>query len=87
MLQDDLIRQVTTYPMPIDDRDEWLAAAGTRLSVGARTRWPRGMRPIGRVVEAVVLSPREAESELANREALIERELTPGSRPVVTTTR
>ena len=45
---------------------------GTSLALEARTAWPRGLGLFGRVVEAFVLSPREAERELANLKALIE---------------
>lgn len=47
---------------------------GTRLSLEAVTRWPRGLALFGRLVEAAVLSPREATKELANFKALVERE-------------
>ena len=47
---------------------------GTLLALEATTRWPRGLGLIGRGVEAVILNPREAESELANLKALVERE-------------
>jgi uncharacterized protein YndB with AHSA1/START domain len=45
---------------------------GTQLALEARTRWPRGLRWFGRGVEAIVLSPREAERELANLKAIVE---------------
>jgi uncharacterized protein YndB with AHSA1/START domain len=45
---------------------------GTRLALEARTRWPRGLGWFGRGVEAIVLSPSEAERELANLKAIIE---------------
>lgn len=45
---------------------------GTILALEARTAWPRGLGWPGRVVEAFVLSPREAERELANLKAIIE---------------
>lgn len=45
---------------------------GTRLALEARTRWPRGLGWLGRGVEAFVLSPREAERELANLKAIVE---------------
>jgi uncharacterized protein YndB with AHSA1/START domain len=45
---------------------------GTYLALEARTEWPRGLRWFGRVVEAFVLSPREAERELANLKAIVE---------------
>ena len=45
---------------------------GTSLALEARTEWPRGLGWIGRVVEAFVLSPREAERELANLKVIIE---------------
>jgi hypothetical protein len=34
----------------------------------------RGLGPLGKVVELVVLSPREARKELANLKTLVERE-------------
>jgi hypothetical protein len=45
---------------------------GTRLALEAQTEWPRGLRWFGRVVEAFVLSPREAERKLANLKAIVE---------------
>ena len=45
---------------------------GTRLALEARTEWPRGLNLMGRIVEAFVLSPREAERELANLKAIVE---------------
>jgi uncharacterized protein YndB with AHSA1/START domain len=45
---------------------------GTHLALEARTEWPRGLSWFGRVVEAFVLSPREAERELANLKAIVE---------------
>lgn len=47
-------------------------SGGTSLALEARTEWPRGIGWFGRVVEAFVLSPREAERELANLKAIIE---------------
>ena len=48
-------------------------AGGTDLELGARTYWPPGRRLVGRLVERVILSRREAEKELANLKAIIER--------------
>lgn len=48
---------------------------GTQLSLEARTRWPRGLRLVGRAVEFALLNPREANHELANLKALVEREV------------
>ena len=45
---------------------------GTRLALEARTAWPRGLGGFGRVVEAFVLNPSEAERELANLKAIVE---------------
>jgi uncharacterized protein YndB with AHSA1/START domain len=45
---------------------------GTRLALEARTEWPRGLGWLGRGVEAFVLSPHEAERELANLKAIVE---------------
>lgn len=45
---------------------------GTRLALEARTAWPRGLGWLGRGVEAFVLSPHEAERELANLKAIVE---------------
>ena len=45
---------------------------GTRLALEARTAWPRGLRWFGRLVEAFVLNPSEAERELANLKAIVE---------------
>jgi uncharacterized protein YndB with AHSA1/START domain len=45
---------------------------GTSLALEARTEWPRGIGWFGRVVEAFVLSPREAERELVNLKAIVE---------------
>jgi hypothetical protein len=47
---------------------------GTRLALEARTSWPRGLRLVGRAIESVLLSEREAMKELANLKALIEGE-------------
>lgn len=58
------------------DVSSWLEAVddGTRLSVRADTRWPRGLGLLGRLVELAILSPREAERELKNLKTLVERE-------------
>ena len=47
---------------------------GTRLRLEARTHWPKVLRLLGRLVEAAFLNPREAEKELANLKALVERD-------------
>jgi hypothetical protein len=47
---------------------------GTRVSIEATTRWPRGLGLFGRAVEAALLSEREALRELAQFKALVERE-------------
>jgi len=49
-------------------------ADGTRLSLRAVTRWPRGLGLLGRLVELAILNPREAERELGNLKALVESE-------------
>jgi hypothetical protein len=56
------------------DLEAWLTPerGGTQLALEARTRWPRGLRWFGRGIEAIVLSPREAERELANLKAIVE---------------
>ena len=46
--------------------------SGTRLELQAVTHWPRGMRLLGRLVEAVVLSGHEANLELKNLKLLVE---------------
>ncbi len=48
---------------------------GTRLSLQAHTFWPRGLGRLGRAVEAAVLSPGEANRELAAFKALVEAEI------------
>jgi len=53
---------------------------GTRLSLEARTAWPRGLRLLGRALEFVLLSPREANRELANLKAVVERGVNMGGR-------
>lgn len=47
-------------------------SGGTRLALEARTQWPRGLGWLGRGVEAFVLSPHEAERELANLKTIVE---------------
>ena len=47
---------------------------GTRLDLRMETRWPRGRRLLGKLVELVVLNPREARKELGYLKALVERE-------------
>ena len=53
-------------------------AEGTRLELLAETHWPRGLRLLGRLVELIILSDREARKELANFKALVEREVGAG---------
>jgi uncharacterized protein YndB with AHSA1/START domain len=48
-------------------------AGGTHLELAAETHWPPGRRLVGRFVERVILSPREADKELRNLKAIIER--------------
>ena len=48
-------------------------AGGTDLELTAVTHWPRGRRLIGKLVERIVLSPREARKELTNLKVIIER--------------
>ena len=50
------------------DRD-----GGTDLELTAVTHWPRGRRLVGRMVDRAILSPREAEKELANLRSVVER--------------
>ena len=47
---------------------------GTRLDLRVQTQWPPGLRLLGRLVERVILDPREASKELRNLKALVERE-------------
>jgi uncharacterized protein YndB with AHSA1/START domain len=49
-------------------------ANGTRLDLRVETHWPRGLGLLGRLVELIVLSDREATKELAGLKALVERE-------------
>lgn len=49
-------------------------AGGTHLELTAKTRWPPRRRMVGKVVDRVILSPREAEKELTNLKSIIERE-------------
>ncbi len=51
-------------------------AGGTLLELRAETYWPRGFGVVGKLVEAVILSPREGRKELARLKTLIE-----GNRP------
>lgn len=53
---------------------------GTRLSLEARTHWPRGSGLFGRVVEFVLLNEREATLELSNLKAVVEREVAAAER-------
>lgn len=45
---------------------------GTRVELEAQTHWPIGMRHIGRLVEAVVLSGHEAHREMERLKLLVE---------------
>ncbi len=47
-------------------------ADGTLLELRAQTHWPRGLGLLGKLVEAVILSPREAQKELGRLKQLIE---------------
>jgi uncharacterized protein YndB with AHSA1/START domain len=49
-------------------------SGGTDLRLSAATHWPRGFRPVAKIVEMVILSPGEARKELAGLKALVERE-------------
>ena len=49
-------------------------AGGTHLELTAKTRWPPGRRMVGRVVDRIILNPREADKELTNLKSIIERE-------------
>jgi uncharacterized protein YndB with AHSA1/START domain len=50
-------------------------AGGTLLELHAETYWPRGLGLLGKLVEAVILGPREGRKELARLKALIESSL------------
>jgi deazaflavin-dependent oxidoreductase (nitroreductase family) len=55
---------------------------GTRLDIAVRTEWPRALRLLGRIVEPVILSGREAAKELTRLKALVEGGgQAPGFRP------
>jgi uncharacterized protein YndB with AHSA1/START domain len=58
------------------DADSRLEAEGdgTRLDLRVETQWPRGRRLLGKVVELIVLNPREAVKELGYLKSLVERE-------------
>ena len=58
--------ELVAYLIP--DRD------GTRVELEAQTHWPMGMRHVGRLVEAVVLSGHEARRELNQLKLLVERD-------------
>ena len=49
-------------------------AGGTDLQLRVTTQWRRGFAPIARIVERAILSPAEAQKELDNFTALVERE-------------
>ncbi|HEX5590596.1 MAG TPA: SRPBCC family protein [Candidatus Limnocylindrales bacterium] len=71
-----LVTMTTAYfGLRFDVTSELRAAGpGTRLTIRAETRWPRGAGVLGRLVEAVLLSGGEARKELAALKALVERE-------------
>jgi hypothetical protein len=48
-------------------------AGGTYLELTAETHWPRGRRWVGRLVDRVILSAREADKEFRNLRTIIER--------------
>jgi uncharacterized protein YndB with AHSA1/START domain len=47
---------------------------GTQLELTAETQWPRGRRLLGKLVDRVVLSKREADKEFRNLRELVERD-------------
>jgi uncharacterized protein YndB with AHSA1/START domain len=47
-------------------------SGGTLLALRTDTHWPRGLGLLGKLVEAVILSPREGQKELAQLKRLIE---------------
>ena len=49
-------------------------SGGTDLQLRVATHWRRGFGPVGKIVELVILSPREARKELALLKTLVERE-------------
>ena len=49
-------------------------AGGTDLQLRVTTQWRRGFAPVARIVERAILSPAEAQKELDNLKALVERE-------------
>ena len=49
---------------------------GTQLDLRIETQWPRGLGLFGRLVELVILNPREVRKELRNLKILIEGEAT-----------
>lgn len=48
-------------------------AGGPDLRLTTETRWPPGRRLLGRLVDRVILNPREADKELRNLKTIIER--------------
>ncbi|KGN30399.1 hypothetical protein N802_07075 [Knoellia sinensis KCTC 19936] len=54
---------------------------GTDLVVRATTHWRPRLAPVGALVEAAILSPREARKELANLKILVEGEESGPSSP------
>ena len=51
------------------------SSGGTDLHLRVQTHWRRGLGPVAKIAERVVLSPREAHKELANLKRLVEREV------------
>jgi hypothetical protein len=49
-------------------------AGGTDVMLRVMTRWRRGLTLVGKLVERAILSPAEAQKELDNFTALVERE-------------
>ena len=49
-------------------------AGGTDVRLRVMTQWRRGFTPVGKLVERAILSPAEAQKELDNLKALVERE-------------
>ena len=48
-------------------------AGGTDVQLRVMTQWRRGFAPVGRLVERAILGPAEAQKELDNFKALVER--------------
>ena len=49
-------------------------AGGTDMQLRVMTQWRRGFTSVGKIVERAILSPAEAQKELDNFKALVERE-------------